>query len=262
MSEHTILPLLSSVVGNNERTTIADRVYNYCNPILTDDKDGTVLLEKVKTNTVTLQKAFSDVGRTSPYTPKLKDIVLERKAVIIFVKMKIKAEVVNILDPKAMKAAKTLQLALSHALKSHRITTYAGGSRAVKEVLLQCEKKKVRESFKYLKLEPAIDALAELQEGFSSTYTTKVSTEHKKKEVNIKKASQKLFVSLERFFNHIAVSAHLHKGMYIPMIKTINEIIEDVNIIARMAKAKTNGTLNEQLTEEKDINENGAEQAA
>ncbi len=261
MSEQKLLPLFSSVIGNNERTTIADRVYDYCYPILTDDKDGMILLNNVKVNNVVLQDAFAGLTRTSPYTPKLRNVVSERTLMITFIHKIIKAQKFNALDTRAMAAAKTLELELQHALRTHRISTYAGGSRAVKEILLQCKKKKNRELIKYLGLEKAIDRLTELQTQFSKTYTTKVATEHHKKDITITKASKKLFESLEHFCDHIAINAHLHKGIYISMVKTINEIIEDVNTLARMGKTKRSETDNHNA-EERDVTDNGTEQAA
>ncbi len=249
MVQTKIIQVYPSILGNNDRTTFSERVYDALEPVLKDDKDGMTLLSTVKANNIALLDALSNVNRASPFTPRLKDIVSERTDVLSYMYKHIRIQKFNILDIKAMKAARMLEFALQQPKKKYRMSTHAGGGRAAKAIIKECSKKKNKEWLKHLGLDVYVAKLVELQSFFSETYTTKVSTEHKKKERNITKASNALFDSLELIFVHIYTQAVLRQGVYTKAINTINEIIEDIVTPARSRKTRASNKSEEEIGE-------------
>ena len=256
-----ISPLYASLFGHKDRITIGNRVYDALESLLPGDNDCMTLLTTVKEQNSVLKNVLSQAKRASVFTPRLKNIVSERAAVITYIKNFIDTQSLYFIDNKVQKAAQSLAIELKHVLDANKIRNYAGGSIAAEEIIKVCAKKKNKERVKLLGLEDALAKLVEVQTTFTETYTIKVTTEHENQNINITKASEQLFASLEFLFDYISSQAILKKGVYIKAVKTINEILEDVETIARARKTKHTNHDDEEAGESMQ-NGNAVEQAA
>ncbi len=132
---HKITPLYVSLLGHKDRITISNRVYGVLISLLSEDKDCLTFLSTVKEQNSALKYALSNVKKPSVFTPRLRNVVLERVVIITYIKKFIETQSLYFLDNKIQKAARMLTFELNHAIRANKIRNYAGGSIAAEEII-------------------------------------------------------------------------------------------------------------------------------
>ncbi len=243
--EHSIRPLYSSLLRNEDRITISDRVYLALKSQMSEDKDCMTFLSMVKAQNSLLRTGLIYTYGPNAFTSRLKNIASERAAIIRFIKKSIDAQLINVVDHTQQKAAQKLAFDFNNTICANKMRNYACGSSTAKTILRRCAIKQNREHIKLLGLAAALAKLAQTQKNFMDTYIEKVSTGHEIKNINISKTSNKLLDNLNYLFNHIVLQATLKKGTYIAAIETINVIIKGVVKEARKRKTRKQNKNNE-----------------
>ena len=235
--KHTITPLNSSLLHNEDRIAIADNLYHALKSKLSEDKDCITLLDQVNKDSSTLQTALTYAKRPSVFTPRLKTIVDRRTAILRLIKRIIQAHAGNIVEQRLAKAAHKLTYDIGNAICPNTMRNYNDGSFAADVILRACSMKENREHVKHLGLATAVTELEKTQMNFAEIYAKKVTLGHKTKKLNISKTSSMLLDSLQNLCNYISSQAFLKKGIYSSAVEMINEIIKDV--IKEIRKRKT-----------------------